>query len=234
MRDSTIFYRSFYEAIKDLPAENQAEVYSAIFEYSLNFNEVELSGLSKTIFTLIKPQLEANIKRYLSGTTPKQKQVKSETEAKPKRKVSEPQANHKRNRSETEANVNVNVNVNEECKLEPEQNEILPLDPDFLKFCDWIGKNCPNVAKLKPISENEFFTLKKKYTKETITEVLMAMENTKNLTKKYVSAYLTLTNWIELRKQNPKNNHAKPTDLIAHNAEVTRNFIEKHFGELPG
>lgn len=60
MRDSIIFYRSFYEAISELEPDVQAKVYTAIFEYSLNFNEVELSGLPKTIFTLIKPQLDAN------------------------------------------------------------------------------------------------------------------------------------------------------------------------------
>ena len=63
MRDSSIFYRSFYEAIKTLPEVNQIEVYNAIFEYSFNFVEVELYGLSNTIFMLIKPQLMANNKR---------------------------------------------------------------------------------------------------------------------------------------------------------------------------
>ena len=67
MRDSIVFYRSFYEAIKDLAPNVQAKVYNAIFEYSLNFNEVELAGLPKTIFTLIKPQLEANNKKFENG-----------------------------------------------------------------------------------------------------------------------------------------------------------------------
>ena len=55
MRDSTIIYRSFYEAIKELPEKNQAEIWTAIFEFALNFNEVELTGISTTVFTLIKP-----------------------------------------------------------------------------------------------------------------------------------------------------------------------------------
>ena len=38
MRDSFIFYRSFYDAIKTLPPENQAKIYNAIFDYSLNQN----------------------------------------------------------------------------------------------------------------------------------------------------------------------------------------------------
>ena len=67
MRDSIIFYRSFYEAINELPPDVQAKVYSAIFEYSLNFNEVVLEGLPKTNYTLIKPQLDANNKRFENG-----------------------------------------------------------------------------------------------------------------------------------------------------------------------
>jgi len=117
MRDSSIFYRSFYEAIKELPKNNQAEVYTAIFEYALNFNEVELNGLSKTIFTLIKPQIDANNKRFINGKEPKSKRNRSETEAKPKQDISETEAKPKQDISETEANNNnnnnENVNVNE-------------------------------------------------------------------------------------------------------------------------
>jgi len=66
-RDSTIFYRSFYEAIKELPEANQLEIYNAIFEHSLNMVKPKLSGLSKTIYTLIEPQIEANLKRFIDG-----------------------------------------------------------------------------------------------------------------------------------------------------------------------
>jgi len=100
-RDSLIIYRSFYEAIKDLPKENQAEVWTAIFEYGLNFNEPELSGISKTIFTLIKPQLTANIAKYHNGK-----------KAKVKQKESKPEAKGKQVKSKTEGNVNDNVNDN--------------------------------------------------------------------------------------------------------------------------
>ena len=106
MRDSSIFYRSFYEAIKSLPESNQLEVYNAIFEYSFNFVEVELTGLSNTIFTLIKPQLEANNKRYENGTKPKNKQNGSKIEAKDDQKISKVEANKNKN-------VNNNVNENE-------------------------------------------------------------------------------------------------------------------------
>jgi hypothetical protein len=109
MRESTVFYRSFYEAIKELDAELQVVVYSAIFEYALNFNEVELKGVAKTVFTLIKPQLDANQKRFENGNKPKVKQVISKQEAEPKQDVAKVEANVNVNDN---ANVNDNENVN--------------------------------------------------------------------------------------------------------------------------
>lgn len=127
MRESMLIYRSFVEAIKELPKGNQAEVWNAVFEFGLNENEVELNGISKTIFTLIKPQIEANIKRYKNGTKPKTKQKESKTEAKPKQEVSKSEAN-------VNDNVNVNVNVN---------NNI----PNWVEFLAYAQSKKPNVDK---------------------------------------------------------------------------------------
>ena len=66
MRESMIIYRSFFEAIKELPKEEQADVWNAVYELGLNNKEVQLTGISKTIFTLIKPQIEANVKIFLN------------------------------------------------------------------------------------------------------------------------------------------------------------------------
>jgi hypothetical protein len=81
-----------FESIKELPKENQAELYNAIFEYSLDFVEPSLSGLSLTIWRLIRPVLEKGNTNYINGSKPKYKQTISETEAKPKRIVSETEA----------------------------------------------------------------------------------------------------------------------------------------------
>ena len=43
MRDSTVFYRSFFEAVKDLPAEQFKACVSAIMEYALDGKEPESS-----------------------------------------------------------------------------------------------------------------------------------------------------------------------------------------------
>ena len=101
MRDSFIFYRSFYEAIKELPEINRAEIYDAICSYSLDFKCPNLSGISKTVWILIKPQLDANNKRFENGSKPKHKQT-----------ISKPEAKQKQKASKTEANKNDNENVN--------------------------------------------------------------------------------------------------------------------------
>jgi len=135
-RDSTIIYRSFYEAIIELPEKNQAEVWKAIFEYALNFQQIELTGLSKTIFTLIKPQLDANIQRYKNGKKPKGKQ-----------KVSKSEAKNKQVRSETATNVNDNPNPNVNLNLNKKGKEkIIPID--ILKN-DYLSDKilCNNVIK---------------------------------------------------------------------------------------
>ena len=61
-----IFYYSFFEALSDLPAENKLELYEAIAQYSFNGKEPQnLTWISVPMWKLIRPQLEANNKRYL-------------------------------------------------------------------------------------------------------------------------------------------------------------------------
>lgn len=67
-RESFIFYRSFYEAIKCMPTDVQAEIYPAICEYAL-FGKLpkNLSEVAKGMFTLIKPNIDVNTARYENG-----------------------------------------------------------------------------------------------------------------------------------------------------------------------
>ena len=67
MRDSVLFYRSFYEAVKNLPAEEFKKSVQAILEYGLDGEEPETEGIEKTVFLLTKPQIDANNRRYENG-----------------------------------------------------------------------------------------------------------------------------------------------------------------------
>lgn len=102
MRDSVVFYRSFYDAIKNIPEADQLKVYTAIMEYAMNDEQPEIDGIALAIFLLVKPQIDANNKRYENGKKAKVKQA-----------VSKSEASCKQNTSKSEANVNVNVNENE-------------------------------------------------------------------------------------------------------------------------
>ena len=141
-RDSFVTYRSFYEAVKSLDYETIGKVYVAINEYALDHNEVECEGIVKTVFTLIKPQLEASFQKAISGSKGgkvSKSQSSEELEDKEERNISTLEANPKQNGSKQEANdkqtasnanvnanvnVNVNANVNDDLDIE---NKIISL-----------------------------------------------------------------------------------------------------------
>lgn len=94
MKDSMVFYRSFYEALKDLPDNDRLAIYDAIFSYGLDLKEVELSGIAAVIWKLVKPNIEANNRRYENGKKgAKAKQEESKRKAKGKQRQSKPKAN---------------------------------------------------------------------------------------------------------------------------------------------
>ena len=158
MRDTMIFYRSFYEAIKELPLDTQGELYNALFSYGLDFIEPELKGISKTVWILIKPQIDANIRKYHNGKIEKTKQSVSKKEAKDKQNVSKVEAN---------VNDNVNDNVNVINKIDY-QALLEVLNREFGRNFNLINK------KVKSSYEAR---LKEGYTKEQINN---AIENCKN------------------------------------------------------
>ena len=53
MRDNFVFYRSFYEAIGELPREMQLEVLLDLINYALNAVEPQSSGMAKAVFILL-------------------------------------------------------------------------------------------------------------------------------------------------------------------------------------
>jgi len=107
-KSSFIFYRSFFEASKPLGKEQKAELFDAICEYALNQEETEREPIVNAMFALIKPQLDANNKRYENG----KKGGRPITKKKPNN-------NQKETKSKPNVNVNVNVNANKERTLTP-------------------------------------------------------------------------------------------------------------------
>lgn len=121
-KDSVIFYRSFYESIKELPLEQQAEVYNAVFEFGLNGIEPKTSGVAKSILALIKPRLTANNARSSNGKKggrPK----KEEPETEPNKKQTETKQKPNQNLDKTETKPSNNL---DETKREPNKKQTEP------------------------------------------------------------------------------------------------------------
>ena len=130
MRESFIFYKSFYESIKELNPEDQVKIYDAIFTYEFYKEEIKLTGVCKSIFTLILPQLEANDKRYENGKkggAPKNNQNATKKQPKNNQKLTKKQPNDN-------VNVNVNENVNDNV------NVILNNKKEKIFDYDWLNE----------------------------------------------------------------------------------------------
>ena len=100
-RESFVFYRSFFESIRDLPRDIQGEVLTAIIEYGLYGETTENpKPIAGAILKLVIPQIEANNKRYNNGKKGG-RPIKNKTEQEPKQ-----------NQNETKPKPNVNINDN--------------------------------------------------------------------------------------------------------------------------
>lgn len=58
-RDQFTFYRSYYEALKALPKRDQTSVLMSVIGYALDEEIPKLSGVSLSVFTLIRPTLDS-------------------------------------------------------------------------------------------------------------------------------------------------------------------------------
>lgn len=120
-RDSFIFYRSFWEALRQCPNDVRLQLYDAIADFALNFKKPnKLDGVAAIVFPLIEPQISANNKRYvngLKGGAPQGNQnARKTTEKQPQNK---PKNNQKTTKKQSNENVNVNENVNENVVIVP-------------------------------------------------------------------------------------------------------------------
>lgn len=133
MNESFVFYKSFADAIDELPAEQYKAVMTALTKYALDGIEPDLSDpFVKALFTLMKPQVDANNKRRESGRKGG-KTAQANTE--------QSQASDK----QTQANVNVNVNVNANDKekgdtnVSPKKKFVRPTLSEVQSFADEHG-----------------------------------------------------------------------------------------------
>ena len=145
-RDSFIFYRSFYDASRCLKTNEKAQLFDAICSYALDEKIEQLDGTAFGMFQLVKPQLDANRKRYINGLKGAEhgskggRPIENNPKKTPNLTPKKPQDNPKITPNENDnVNVNDNENVNQECKLESinhNHNSKTEANLDFQEFWD--------------------------------------------------------------------------------------------------
>lgn len=68
----------------------------------------------------------------------------------------------------------------------------------------WIKKNCPSVSKLEnQLTNDDCNRLLAEFPTDVVKDILLAMDNYKQLTKKYKSVNLTARNWLKRKNETP-------------------------------
>lgn len=116
MRDSVVFYRSFWEAIKQLPEKERLESLTAILEYGLDEIEPKSAGVASAIFLMAKPQIDANNRKYQNGTKGGRPSTKTEPNYNLESNYNKPSDNQTITKAKPKEKDNVNDNVNDNNK----------------------------------------------------------------------------------------------------------------------
>lgn len=118
MTDGFVFYRSFAEALQDIPAEQFKDIVLALSSYALDGVEPDnLDAISKALFTLMRPQIDANAKRREAGRKGGEANAK-QIEASVKQNEATPK--------QTEAKDKVKEKVKDKDKEKVKEKDIAP------------------------------------------------------------------------------------------------------------
>ena len=82
-----------------------------------------------------------------------------------------------------------------------EEGSLFPevTDEKEKNYLEHMHEHYPLIMKMdKPLTYDEFKTLRENFDVDLVWDKMDNLENTKNMRKKYVSAYLTLNNWCKM------------------------------------
>lgn len=197
MKESFVLYKSFYEPIKGLSSEDKGNLLDAIFQYQIEGFEPPNTSPIYMAFLFFKNQFRLDNEKYLSVVERnKSNGIKG---GRPPKQETQTNPNNPVGFSEPKKADNDNDNVNDISNIHPIQK--------------YIKEDLKNVSKLPvQLKYEDCERLLTEFSKETIKDILLSMENYKELSKKYTSVNLTLRNWIK------KDNKVKP--LNKHNGLV--------------
>ena len=192
-RESFVFYKSFGEVAKTLSDDERLKFYDTIIGYGLWWQNEEIWWIIGQLFTLIRPQLDANNKKHVEGKKWGEYWHLGGRPRKPQGVISE-------NPPETP---NVNVNANENVNENVEGFDFLKLAPEGFKE---FRENYPKKIKL-PLTINSFRHALNKTTLKIILEwVKIYRKKSKWTEERYLVApndRLDQERWLDHQPSSP-------------------------------
>jgi hypothetical protein len=138
MRESFIFYKSFYEALEGMDKESQADCLMALARYALTGEEPIITPTVRLFFTLAKPIVDLNNKKFANGCKggrPKRNQEVTETKPTNNQDITKEKPNHNQTITKVEPM------VFEKERKERKEKENTPLNPQKENKINKINKN---------------------------------------------------------------------------------------------
>ena len=201
-RKAFSFYRSYYEAAKDLPTkEDQADFLMAICSYIFDGVDPEIQGVASAMFKLAKPNLDTSVKRANAGQIGGSNNKKqNKTKASEKQNESKIEANEKQTASNDEATpkrymINDNM-INDKEKINKKEK------PQKHKYGQY-----QNVL----LSDDELEELKKEFPVDWEERIERVSEYCASKGATYKNYLATIRNWA--RKERPKIVPVKKNDV---------------------
>ena len=199
-RDSCVFYASWLDAIEAMPDNVRGEALMAILVYAFRGETTEKMGaMTKVIMAMVKPQIEANNKRYENGCKggrPKVEKNQNETKPKPNENQNETKKNQTITYNDND-NDNVNVNDNESVCDKSHKTHAHTHEEIFEKFKIQCEKVAPLALDFKePLTVEQFAKLYDKYGWQKIAQCATELHN-KEANKKNRRAYTAWQAFIE-------------------------------------
>ena len=206
-----IIYASWLDAIEPLPDAVQKESLFAIVKYGLRGETMQgLGTTAKAIFTLVKPQIDANNARYENGCkggAPKRgaepNNNQSVTKAEPNNNQSVTKAEPNNNQSVTYNdnvydNDNENENVNDKERVsDAHPRTLTPEEEKFYQFTEWCRVYAADSLRFtEPLTLEGFWWLYRKYGADKLKQCASDLHN-KSAYKRNKNALNCWKKWIE-------------------------------------
>jgi hypothetical protein len=213
-RNAFTFYRSYYEAARELPDEQRLALYDAFIPYALDGIEPDISGITKAMFILIKPVLDTSKKRAKAGelggsSKANNKQTESKSEAKRKQTPSKPKADSKQTESDISDDKEIDIDEDIDNDVDEDNTPLPPASGGRKKSGKPKTPPKTQYAEFVSMTNDEHSSLVTELGEQGARRCIEILDNYKGSSgKTYKSDYRAILNWVikryEEERQKPQ------------------------------